>query len=139
MHNFTIISGRVAPAAFSRFRQGRDSFSHTLCIMFASFQRTNTAAAHASICSVGRIFNYFSRPSLLGVRNRTFSDDIFQQCQWKSVKLFLCTVLRGAKSACSFVFYQRNDCMKITVCVLGTREHTTVVSPALHIPSVHRH
>lgn len=84
MHNFIIISGQVTPAAFSRFSQGGDSFSHTLRIMFASFQWTNTVAASATICPAGRIFNYFSRPCHLGVCSRTFSSDIVQRCQLKS-------------------------------------------------------
>lgn len=82
----------------------RDSFSHTLWIMFASFQWTNTTAVRATICSTGRIFNYFSRPCHLGLWNRTFSNDIFQRCQLKMKQLFILTVLSGVKSTCSFVF-----------------------------------
>lgn len=71
VHYFTISSGRVTPCSLSCCRHtggvGGYRVSHTLCIMFASFHWTNTATAHASICSPGRIFNYFSHPGHLVV------------------------------------------------------------------------
>lgn len=62
MHNFTTSPGRAVPAASHAVVTGEYSVSHTLCIMFASFHRTNTATARAPICSPARIFNYFSHP-----------------------------------------------------------------------------
>lgn len=99
MHNFTTSPGRAVPAASHAVVTGEYSVSHTLCIMFASFHRTNTATARASICSPARIFNYFSHPwrhvegATLGTWTRVPppppSHDSFQHCQPWSLMLFV--------------------------------------------------
>lgn len=76
-----LFQDRPSPRPSRAYTVEGDSFSHTLCIMFASFRWTNNAAALAAICSAGRIFNYFSRPWHLGLCNRSFSDDIFWESQ----------------------------------------------------------
>lgn len=86
---FQAASPRQPSDAFAR--QGIVSL--TPCVLCLHHFSGQILPRRATICSAGRIFNYFSRPCHLGVCNKTFSDDIFQRCQLKSLKLFIFTVL----------------------------------------------
>lgn len=90
--------------------RGGDSFSHTPCIMFASFR-----AARAATCSApGRIFNYFSRPWHLAVRaalafatgaSPTASFNGANSSLWRS---FSSPFREGVKSTAPFASFRGN-------------------------------
>lgn len=112
--------------------RGGDSFSHTPCIMFASFR-----AARAATCSApGRIFNYFSRPWHLAVgaalafatgASPTASFNGANSSLWRS---FSSPFREGVKSTAPFASFRGNYGVKRAA--RGFCEHKSTQQLSVH-------
>lgn len=125
MHNFTIISGRVAPAAFSRFRWGGGYFlSHPVyyvCIISSAplVEFSITSHVHDTLRSVPP----------WGLQQERLWSSFFLTVLWGQTNIFLWDFLRGnysiETSACVLCEHESAQQLSVQHCASWVQRHNT--------------